>query len=292
MTRWKLRIAGGLTLLSLLALSPPSTRAGWRTKAEQRPKEPPTDCQFGYYGTGWRAWPEGCRDGLECGGHSLPYATPFVPSATPLPPSWSNQPWTAPTPMMSPAMPPPTFPTQAAPSPWSTYREYLAPQNNGSMSPIPQQSFPPSGALSNPSNPQFAPPKLPAPIYVPSQPPISPTPTLPPPVPPMSEQRPTPPAPQAIRNPVPPLPTTTRTSAPPTNVQQIGAWNHSGSKSQIITLGAEFTDPAPPSQRSTVDRLAPQPSFSSVPKSLIGPKDASTTRPQRGPNPVMLMSPE
>ena len=291
MTRWKLRIAGGLTLLSLLALSPPSTCAGWRTKAEQRPKEPPTDCQFGYYGTGWRAWPEGCRDGSDCSGHSLPYATPFTPPASPfgspamsMPPSWSNQPWSAPAPMISPSLTPQSSPMQAAPmpaapSPWSSYREYLPQQNVAPMQPAPQ----------------FAPPKLPPPVFVPSQLPNGSAPPLPPPVPPMSEQRPTPPAPQAIRNPVPPLPTTTRTSAPTANtnnVQPVGAWTRNGSTSPIVTLGAEFTETVPAPQRPAINPLSPHPSFSSVPKSLIGPKDVSSARPQRSPNPVTLMSPE
>lgn len=284
MTRWKLRIAGGLTLLSLLALSPPSTRAGWRTKAEKRPKAQPTDCQFGYYGTGWRAWPEGCRDGSSCMDPSLPYATPFAPPVTSLPPTWSNSGWSVPT----PAMPSPAYPTQAPPSPWSTYREYLPSQN-----PAPQYSLPPNGASPYSLPPQFAPPTLPAPSHVPSFPPIGPA-TTPPPITPIPEQPPAPPTPQSSRNLVPPLPTT---MTPPSTfkgsgVQQAGASTRKGSVSPIVTLGAEFTEPSATHSLPAINRLSPTPSFSSVPKSLIGPKDVQTSRPQRTQNPVTLMSPE
>ncbi len=142
MTRWKLRIAGGLTLLSLLALDPPSTRAGWRTKAEKRSQAPPTDCQFGYYGTGWRAWPEGCHQRPGCADQSLPYATPFAPPATSLPPTCSNQTWPAP----RPAIPQSAFPIQAVPSPWSKSREDLPPQNSAPTYSVPQYSQPQNGA--------------------------------------------------------------------------------------------------------------------------------------------------
>lgn len=282
MIRWKLRIAGGLTLLSLLALSLPSARAGWRTKAEKRPKALPTDCQFGYYGTGWRAWPEGCRDGSGCIDPSLPYATPFTTPATSLPPTWPNSGWSVPT----PTMPQNTYPTPAAPSPWTTYREYLPSQNAA-----PQFAPTPNGASMQSLPPHFTPPTLPPTGDVPSLPPIGPATTFPP-ISPMPSEHP--PVPQSNRNQIPPLPTTMAPASAFKNnrVQQVGASTHKGIASPIVTLGAEFTEPSASPSLPAINRLSPTPSFSSVPKSLIGPKDVQPSRPRRTQNPVTLMSPE
>lgn len=302
MTRWKLRIAGGLTLLSVLALSPPSTHAGWRTKAEKRPKALPMDCQFGYYGTGWRAWPDGCRDGSCQLDQSLPYAppfaAPFVPPATSLPPTWSNQPWSAP----APTMPQSTFPMPGMPMPTSPYRDYLPPQNPVPTYSVPQyapaqQGMPPSSGFS-----PFAPPIFPAPYHVspenlvpnnnPSLPPNGPTITTPPPPSPMSGQQMVPPARQAIRTMVPPPPATTMipsSSSNGTGVQPVAAWRRNGSSAQIITLGVQLIEPDSEARPPATERRTQAPSFSSVPRSLIAPK---TTPSSRTPNPVTLLTPQ
>lgn len=260
MTRWKLRIAGGLTLFSLLALSPPPSHAGWRTKAEKRPKAVPTDCEFGYYGTKWRAWPEGCKEWPGCANSALPFATPFAPPAMSYPqpamsyptaaPTWPQTTWPAP-----PASAPPfasPVPAATTPSPWSGYREYLPPEKV------------------TPMTPNFTPPD--------AQPPT-----------PIPHSQPLPPIPNSSRLQVPPLPTTRM--PPLTNtVQPASAAIRQNSPSSVVTLGTPQADTQQPPPLLSPDRSAPPPTYSSVPKSLITPRDESVSRPARRQNPVQLLS--
>lgn len=238
MFRGSVRAAGFAALFGACVLCSPLGRAGdwhgWSPKKSQREKLHPSDCQFGFYGTGWRAWPEGCDRGVGCAGR-------FAPAMTT--PMWS--PSIAPMPTMS-TLNWPIQPQPESPNPWST------------LPPIPQMNSPRSG-------PQLPPPSYgPAPIWPQSVPATPAYPTLPP-VPPATQPIPRNPAPSGQQTPVPPMPTTmgpaSRGAA--SGVVPAGIWN----RSVPATLSA------PDFGQSTIQPMgysAPQRSGSSVPKQLGG----------------------
>ena len=236
MFRASVRAAGVAALFGASVLCSPQANAGgcrgWTPKKSQSEALHPADCNFGYYGTAWRAWPENCNRGYGC-------ANQFAP---PLPP-----------PMWSPSMvPPPNMPAQSwpippqseSPNPWST------------LPPIPQATPPTWG-------PQLPPPTYgPAPTWSPPLPsaPQYPTPATPPlPLapPPLQSSPNNPAPPPGQRVPVPPIPTTMAPSrGTNTAVVPAGGWNSS--------VPATLSAPEFGSARI-------QPMSYSVPKKLIEP---------------------
>lgn len=191
MTRTSIRTFGGLTLLSLSVLLPMAGRAGdfhslFPTR-DQRLRMPPSDCRFGFYGTSWRAFPDGCdawpRDDDRSRGmmpltfpiqmlpiqptpdQTLPIqSTPIPPP--PIPPS-PNQP--------APNQPAPIPPTPAAmfpasvkwsspaPSDYKPYSQSRYPQVHTSYLPqhsLPYQQTPQFSDLQLPTAQQSAPSRL------------------------------------------------------------------------------------------------------------------------------------
>ena len=71
MFRGSVRAAGVAALFGACILCSPLARAGdcrsWTPKKSQRETLHPNDCNFGYFGTAWRAWPEDCNRGNEIG---------------------------------------------------------------------------------------------------------------------------------------------------------------------------------------------------------------------------------
>ena len=258
MFRGSVRAAGVAALFSACVLCSPLARAGnwngWSPKKSQRETLHPNDCQFGYYGTGWRAWPEGCDRGYGCTDRFAPAMTPQM---------WS--PSMAPNPNMSaPNWPLP--PQSEPPNPWST------------LPPIPQTTAPTWG-------PQLPPPSYgPVPVspqYAPAAPayPTSPPPPLPS-IPPATQRMPNNPAPFGQPMPVPPLPTT---MAPPSRggpsaVVPAGGWN----RSVPATLSAPDFGPL---SVQPMSYSAPPRSGNSIPKGLIQPAPRTSS-------PVTLLAPE
>lgn len=263
MFRKSVRAAGVAALFSACVLCSPLARAGnwngWSPKKSQRETLHPNDCQFGYYGTGWRAWPEGCDRGYGCTDRFAPPMTPSMwsPSMSPNPnmpaPNWSIP------------------PQSESPNPWST------------LPPIPQTTPPTWG-------PQLPPPSYgPVPVSpqsVPTAPanptsPPAPIPPLPmPQVPPATQRMPNNPAPFGQPMPVPPLPTTMAPSSRGSTsaVTPAGGWN----RSVPATLSApEFG----PLSVQPMSYSAPPRWSNSVSKGLIQPS-------RRPAAPVTLLAPE
>lgn len=264
MFRASVRAAGVAALFGASVLCLPLARAGdcrgWTPKKSQRETLHPADCNFGYYGTAWRAWPEDCNRGYGC-------ANQFAPSNHFAP--------TLPPPMWSPSMaPPPNMPAQSWPiqpqpesqNPWST------------LPPIPQTAPPTWG-------PQLPPPTYgPAPTWSPPLPatPQYPT-TTPPPLPlapPATQSSPNNSAPPlGQRVPVPPIPTTMApTRGMNSAVVPAGGWN----RSVPATLSAPEFGPA------TIQPMSysvPVRAGNTVPKKLIEPAP-------RQRSPVTLLAPE
>ncbi|MFM9960244.1 MAG: hypothetical protein ACKV2Q_03350 [Planctomycetaceae bacterium] len=255
------RAAGVAALFAASALCSSPGDAGdkynWYPKKSQRETLHPGDCQFGYYGTNWRAWPEGCDRGNGC-------ANRFAPA---LPSSMTPQP-------MTPSLMTP-LPTMPAPS-WST-PQFPNSQNPWSqLPPVPQMG------------PDLRVPQLPPPGYIPPH--YGPVPMFPPApgsplpplesVPPAAQPIPNIPAPVDQRVPVPPMPTTRvapSRGATPAVVPAGGS-----ARSVPATLSPPDFGP---SSIQPMNYSAPRRSDSSVPKPLM------ETAPRRN-GPVMLLPPE
>ena len=260
MFRGSVRAAGVAALFGACILCSPLARAGdcrsWTPKKSQRETLHPNDCNFGYFGTAWRAWPEDCNRGNGCENQVAPTLPPpmWSPSMTPLP-NMPAQSW-------------PIQPQPESPNPWST------------LPPISQTAPPTWG------------PQLPPPTYGPAPAPTWPSPmpatpqypTLPPPplplAPPTTPSSPNYPAPNGQRVPVPPIPTTLAPPSRGTNsaVVPAGGWN----RSVPATLSAPVFGPA---TIQPMSYSAPMRFSNSVPKKLIEPAPR-----QRGP--VTLLAPE
>lgn len=251
------RAAGVAALIGASVLCSPPSRAGdcrgWTPKKSQRETLHPGDCNFGYYGTAWRAWPEDCNRGYGCAAQSALTIPPpmWSPSMAPM----TNNPgqgWSIP-------------PQPESPNPWST------------LPPIPQTAPPPTwGPQLPPPNygppPTWSPP-IPAPHYPTPAPPSLPL------APPPTQSSPNNPAPLGQRVPIPPMPTTMAPSRGANSaVVPAGGWN----RSVPATLSA------PEFGSATIQPMSystPVRSGNSVSKKLIEP----TTR-QRSL--VTLLAPE
>lgn len=167
----------------------------WSPKKSQRETLHPSDCQFGYFGTNWRVWPEGCDRGIGCADRYAP--TKWPPSMTPLP--------------AQPASSWPIPPQSDSQNPWPPLPADLQ------MSPAIEGPLLP--------RPTYGPPSY---TPVPSLNPPTPLPPLES-VPPAAQPIPAPPAPVGQRVPVPPMPTTkvapSRGVTPA--VVPTGGWNRS-----------------------------------------------------------------
>lgn len=271
MIRFRVHAVGLAALLGACALSSEPATAGhlqgWTPKKKQREWLHPWDCQFGYYGTNWRAWPAGCDQTYGC---QSTFAPPMNPAMWPptMMPGASMSPL--------PTMPPPNWqPPQPEPvNPWS------------SLPPVPQMNAP----MSVPNRgPQFPAPVFGSPSYGPlpgqqpapalpsspsSQPPLLPT------APPAALPDPNSVPPIGQRVPVPPMPTT-RVPAPRGN-------------SAVIPAGGT-TRGSVPATLSTPEfgPSAIQPMSYSAPARPSGPTPKPTsTPPSRPSSPVMLLRPE
>lgn len=261
MFRMSVRAAGLAALFGASVLCSSLAHAGnwfgWTPKKSQHEVLLPSDCQFGYYGTNWRAWPEGCDRAYGCVDRFAPTITQpmWPPSMTTMPPSsW------------------PVQPLPESPNPWSQFL------------PIPQMSAPIR-------DPQLPPPSYGPPSYVPapalpqSTPsmqtiPTSPSPPLPT-APPAAQPLPSNPAQDGQQTPLPPMPTTMVPNArrAPSAVIPAGGW----SRSVPATLSApEFG----PLSIQPMSYSAPSRSSGAVPKQLGGRQSF------RSPGPVILLRPE
>ena len=228
MFRGSVRAAGIAALIGACVAHPALVFAGghlrgWTPKKSQREMLHPNDCNFGYYGTAWRAWPVDCNNGYGC-------PTPFGPTMPP--PMWS--------PSMAPVNNNPGHgwsiqPQSESPNPWST------------LPPIPQTGPPPTWG------PQLPPPTYgPAPTWSPTMPAAPQYPTQPfptqsspslPQAPPVTQPLPNGTSPLGQRVPVPPMPTT---MSPPSRgttsaVVPAGGWT----RSVPATLSAPDFGPLP-----------------------------------------------
>ncbi len=263
MFRASVRAAGVAALFGASVLCSPLVHAGgclgWTPKKSQRETLHPADCNFGYYGTAWRAWPENCNRGYGCTDQFAP-SNHFAPTLPP--PMWS--PSMTPQPNM-PAQSWPIQPQPETPNPWST------------LPPIPQTAPPTWG-------PQLPPPTYgPAPTWSPPIPAAPQSRTPPPPplpiAPPATQPPPNIPAPLGQRVPVPPIPTTMAPSRGSSSaVVPAGGWN----RSVPATLSApEFGSATIQPMSYSVPVRASNP----IPKKLIEP----SPRPR---SPVTLLAPE
>lgn len=258
MFRGSVRAAGVAALFCASVLCSPLARAGnwngWSPKKSQRESLHPNDCQFGYYGTGWRAWPEGCDRGYGCATRFAPAMTPqmWSPSMTPNPnlpvPNW------------------PMPPQSESPNPWST------------LPPIPQTTPPTWG-------PQLPPPSYgPAPVWpqtvpaTPPQPPI-PAPSVPA-IPPAMQRVPSNPTPSGQPIPIPPMPTTMAPSPRGTTSAVVPA----GGLNRSVPATLSTPDFGPLSIQP-MSYSAPRLSGNAVPKGLIQPSPRTSS-------PVTLLAPE
>ena len=227
------RAAGVAALFGACALCLPLADAGdwrgWTPRKSSREVLHPNDCQFGHYGTTWRAWPEACDQRSSC-------ANSFAP------PVWS--------PSMSP------LPNMPAPS----WQVPLQSDPLNSWTPLPQSNLPTRG----PQLPQSYGPLPTAPPSVPTAP-VTPKPQAPtlPPIPSTTQPLPVNSAPIGQRLAVPPMPTTmapnSRGSA--TAVVPAGGWNRS--------VPAKLSSPDfGPSAIQPMNYSTPQRAGSSVPKRL------------------------
>ena len=262
MFRLSVRAAGIAALFGVSVLCSPLVHAGhwlgWTPKKSQREVLLPNDCQFGYYGTNWRAWPEGCDRGYGC-------VDRFAPTVTQ--PMWP--------PSMAPmtTMPPPSWPVQSlpeSPNPWSQF-PLIPPMS----APLRDPQFPP---------PAYGPPSyVPGPTVpqsVPSTPLYPPSPPLPT-APPAAQPLPSDPVQNGQQIPLPPMPTTMvpNSRRAPSTVVPAGGWN----RSVPATLSAPEFGP-----------LSIQPMSYSTPSRSSGAAQPPLGRGQspRNPGPVVLLRPE
>ena len=80
MFRGSVRAAGIAALIGACvasaSLGHASDLRGWTPKKSQREMLHPNDCNFGYYGTAWRAWPEDCNRVNGCENQFAPAMPP------------------------------------------------------------------------------------------------------------------------------------------------------------------------------------------------------------------------
>ena len=90
MFRGSVRAAGIAALIGAcvapVSLGHASDLRGWTPKKSQREMLHPNDCNFGYYGTAWRAWPEDCNRAYGCENQFAPTMPPpnWSPSMAPI----------------------------------------------------------------------------------------------------------------------------------------------------------------------------------------------------------------
>lgn len=155
MSRRSFRAFSGISLLSLSILLPMTGLAGDFhnpfPRRDDRPRMIPSSCHFGYYGTGWRVWPEGCDSCQRCEDPSRGIMQP----ALPIEPMSPVQP-------MTPVQPPSFQPPQIQPPPVQQPQIQPPPVQQPQVQqpqiqPMPEAMIPASPYWSNPPAPAFGP---------------------------------------------------------------------------------------------------------------------------------------